>query len=127
MSVSRRVLARYIAQQLAEGSDRTVLLNELAAYLVSRKKTGQLELVVSDIARNLAEMGTVHAKVSTARPLSVELKQTIAAYVSRIEDASHVEIQEQVEPEILGGIVIETPRKRFDASIATQLKRLSNV
>lgn len=127
MSVSRRVLARHIAQQLAAGADRGKLLQELAAYLVVYKQVAQLDMVIADIARNLAEMGTVKATVTVARPLSDELRQAITAYVARIEQADTVQIDEVVEPAQLGGIVIETPRKRFDASVLAQLKRLRNV
>lgn len=127
MSVSRRVLARHIAQQLAAGANRGKLLQELAAYLVVYKQVAQLDMVIADIARNLAEMGTVKATVTVARPLSDELRQAITAYVARIEQADTVQIDEVVEPAQLGGIVIETPRKRFDASVLAQLKRLRNV
>lgn len=127
MSVSRRVLARHIAQQLAAGANRGKLLQELAAYLVVYKQVAQLDMVIADIARNLAEMGTVKATVTVARPLSDELRQAITAYVARIEHADTVQIDEVVEPAQLGGIVIETPRKRFDASVLAQLKRLRNV
>lgn len=127
MSVSRRVLARHIAQQLAAGANRGKLLQELAAYLVVHKQVTQLDMVIADIARNLAEMGTVKATVTVARPLSDELRQAITAYVARIEHADTVQIDEVVEPAQLGGIVIETPRKRFDASVLAQLKRLRNV
>lgn len=127
MSVSRRVLARHIAQQLAAGADRGKLLQELAAYLVVHKQIAQLDMVIADIARNLAEMGTVKATVTVAHPLSDELKQAVKAYVARIEHADTVQIDEVVEPTQLGGIVIETPRKRFDASVLAQLKRLRNV
>lgn len=127
MSVSRRVLARHIAQQLAAGADRGKLLQELAAYLVVHKQVAQLDMVIADIARNLAEMGTVKATVTVAHPLSDELKRAVEAYVARIERADIVQIDEVVEPAQLGGIVIETPRKRFDASVLAQLKRLRNV
>lgn len=127
MSVSRRVLARHIAQQLAAGANRGKLLQELAAYLVVHKQVAQLDMVIADIARNLADMGTVKATVTVAHPLSDELKQAVEAYVARIEHADTVQINEVVEPTQLGGIVIETPRKRFDASVLAQLKRLRNV
>lgn len=127
MSVSRRVLARYIAQQLSAGADRGKLLQELAAYLVVHKQVAQLDMVIADIARNLADMGTVKATVTVAHPLTSELKQAVEAYVARIEHADTVQIDEVVEPGQLGGIIIETPRKRFDASVLAQLKRLRNV
>lgn len=127
MAVSRRILARFAAQQLADGADRRQLLDRLAAYLVTHKQLGQMDLLVADIARNLAELGTVKATVTAARPLSDELKRAIEAFVARIEDAQSVQIDESIDPALLGGVIIETPHKRFDASVSAQLSRLRNV
>lgn len=127
MAVSRRILARFAAQQLADGADRRQLLDGLAAYLVTHKQLGQMDLLVADIARNLAELGTVKATVTAARPLSDELKSAIEAFVARIEDAQSVQIDESIDPALLGGVIIETPHKRFDASVSAQLSRLRNV
>ena len=127
MAVSRRVLARHIARQLAAGENRQTVLTQLAAYLVLHKRLDQVELVVADIARNLAELGTVKASVTVAHPLTAELKRAIEQYVMRIEDANSVQIDETIDPSLLGGVIIETPHKRFDAAVATQLTRLRNV
>ena len=127
MAVSRRVLARHIARQLAAGENRQTVLTQLAAYLVLHKRLDQVELVVADIARNLAELGTVKASVTVAHPLTVELKRAIEQYVMRIEDANSVQIDETIDASLLGGVIIETPHKRFDAAVATQLTRLRNV
>ena len=127
MAVSRRVLARHIARQLAAGENRQTVLTQLAAYLVLHKRLDQVELVVADIARNLAELGTVKASVTVAHPLTAELKRALEQYVMRIEDANSVQIDETIDPSLLGGVIIETPHKRFDAAVATQLTRLRNV
>ena len=127
MAVSRRVLARHIARQLAAGENRQTVLTQLAAYLVLHKRLDQVELVVADIARNLAELGTVKASVTVAHPLTVELQRALEQYVMRIEDANSVQIDETIDASLLGGVIIETPHKRFDAAVATQLTRLRNV
>lgn len=127
MTVSRRVLTRHIARQLAAGADKQKLLTELAAYLITNKQTGQLELVVADIIRNLASLGTVKATVYTARALTDELRKAVEAYVTRTERTTSVQLEELVDASLVGGVVVETPHNRYDASIATQLKRLRNV
>lgn len=124
MKTTRRVLTRYVAERLAAGDAKGPLLKQLAAYLVVNKMTSQMDVVISDISRTLAELGSVTAKVQTARPLSDELRKAVTAYVKRAENAHNVTIEESVEPALLGGIVVTTPSKRFDASIASQLKQL---
>ena len=126
MKTSRRVLSRHIALQLQSGKKRDVVIQSLAAYIVEHKLQKDIELIVADIAWNLAKAGHVDAHVTTAHPLDSSLKQTVIEYVKRIESASVVEVREQIDPSLLGGIIVETPSKRFDASIATKLKRLRN-
>lgn len=126
MKASRRILSRHIAAELQAGSNRDAVVRSLAAYIVEHQLQSDIELIVADIALNLARAGHIEAHVTTAHPLDSSLKQAIVEYVKRIESASEVEVREQVDPSLLGGIIIETPSKRFDASIATKLKRLRN-
>lgn len=123
---SRRIVTKHVAEQLAAGKNRGEVLRQLAAYLLKHRMVGQLDRVVADIERNLAALGTVQASVITARPLSDELRARVEAYVARVEGAKTVMLDESVEPDVLGGIIVETPNKRLDASIASQIKRLKN-
>lgn len=126
MKASRRVLTRYIAEQLQSGKNRQDVIKALAAYIMEHKLHSQIELIVADIAKNLAASGHIEATVTTAHPLDSSLKQAVIEYVKSIESATDIQITEQINPKQLGGIVIETPNRRFDASIATKLKRLRN-
>lgn len=124
--VSRRVLARHIATELRSGKNRAATVQTLAAYIVSHRLQSQLQLIVADVAANLAALGHIEANVTTARPLESILKQEIADYVKRAEHADTVTLIEHIDASILGGVIIETPKKRFDASVRTKLKRLRN-
>lgn len=124
MKVSRRVLARFVAEQLVAGNKDVVA--QLAAYVVEHKLQSQLELIIADIAANLSTLGHVDATVTVARPLDDQLRADIVAYVQRIEDAKSVSLEEVVDPSLIGGVVIQTPNQRFDSSLATKLKRLRN-
>ncbi len=124
MKLSRRVLARYVATELQAGTNRTKVMQELAAYVVEHRLHSQLELILADVAANLVTLGHIEATVTTARPLTDELRAELLDYVKRVEGLSDITLNESVDPEILGGVIIETPGKRFDASVSTKLKRL---
>ena len=126
MKVSRRVLARYIATELQAGKSRADVVQSLAAYVVEHRLHNQLELILADVASNLAALGNVEATVTTAQPLTEDLRKELTEYVKRIENAEKVTLNETVDKRLLGGVVVETPSKRFDASVATKLKRLRN-
>ncbi len=128
MKVSRRVLARFVAQAIADSSvkDREKLIKELAAYVVEHKLQGQIELILADISANLSRLGHIEASVTSARPLTDVLRTEMIAYVRRVENAKSVVLQESVDPSLIGGVIVETPNQRLDSSLATKLKRLRN-
>lgn len=124
MVVSRRVLARHVADRLLKGDDRAQLLASLAAYIVEHKLAGSVDFIVADIKRNIARQGHVSAIVTSARKLDETLLKDVKAHVTQLESASRVELESRVDPDLLGGVIIETPSRRFDASVRTRLKRL---
>jgi F-type H+-transporting ATPase subunit delta len=126
MKVSRRVLARYIATELQTGSGHKQVVASLAAYIVEHRLKSELDLILADVATNLVLLGHVEATVTTARPLEASLKKDVLDFIAKMEGVKDVTLSETVDPTILGGVIIETPRKRFDASVSTKLKRLRN-
>ena len=126
MKASRRVLSKYVAAQLSSGADRGQTLQQLAAYIITYRLQSQTEQIISDIARNIAETGYVAATVTSARPLSEEIKQTVVEFIKAHDDARDVELKTVVDPQLIGGIIIDTPNQRLDTSVASKLKRLKH-
>lgn len=124
--VSRRVLTRFVAKELIEGEKQSDVVTQLAAYIVEHRLQNDISLIVGDIAQNLAIMGRTTAYVTTARPLAPTLLAEVKRKVMSMESVKDAEIIELIDPNILGGVVIETPTKRFDASVAHKLKRLKH-
>ncbi len=124
--VSRRVLTRYIAKELYSGKKQSEVVTQLAAYIIEHRLQNEIGQIVSDIAHNLTELGRTTAYVTTARPLDSGLLTSVKQKVLNMENVKDAEIIEIVDPAILGGVIIETPTKRFDASVAHKLKRLKH-
>ena len=88
-----------------------------------RKK--ELRAIVRAFRRLAAEhRGETTAEVLTARPLNddqvAKLKQQLRTRAGR-----DVAIDAQVDPSILGGIVVKLGSQRIDASVRTKLNRLA--
>lgn len=124
MSVSRRLLARSVAKQLLNGADRKKLIPQLASYLLEYKRTHQVDELIGDIAHELAQAGRLSVTVTTARPLSDDLRRLVTDYIKDTEAVEAVKMHEVVDESIVGGIIIETPARRFDASVASSIKQL---
>lgn len=124
-AISRRKIAIYIADQIADGKAVKPLLKQAAGYLVERKLTNQAELLVRDIESVLArEHKVVLAEVISARELSAGLIKNIEQFVKNSEGATQVEVNTSIDPSLLGGVIIRTPSAELDTSVRKQLNTL---
>lgn len=118
--LSRRKLADFVATKLHAGASVKDSLKEVAAYLVATKRTRELELLVRDIESALAGRGVVIADVTSARSLSGEIK----AEITKMIGLGELQFREAVDKDVLGGVRVNLPGKRFDGTIRRKLTLL---
>ncbi|MDB5168157.1 MAG: atpH [Candidatus Saccharibacteria bacterium] len=119
--LSRRKIAIFVTDKiLASNHQAQQVLRELAAYLVTERRTRELDLIVRDIEAMLAAKGTVIADIASARPLDVAIRAEITAMLA----AKSVQLRETIDETLLGGVRIDTPGKRFDGTIRHKLNAL---
>jgi F-type H+-transporting ATPase subunit delta len=102
------------------------LTTNFLGVLANNGRKGQLRPVIRAFGRLAAEhRGETTADVITAHPLSdgqiAALKQQL-----RARAGGDVTIDAQVDPDILGGIVVRMGSRQIDASIRTKLNRLAS-
>ncbi len=98
---------------------------ELLGVLATMAERGQLDLL-SEVAATYHAMteedeDVVGVKVTTAVPLDDDLRAKISARV-RERLGREVFLIENVDPSIIGGLVIEARGQRRDISVKTQLR-----
>ncbi len=64
-------------------------------------------------------------KLTTAAPLSDEMKKQVIAQVQKTQGFANVEIEEKVDDKIIGGFILQTGDQLIDASIAYDLKNIA--
>lgn len=126
---SRRVLARTVAAKLlAEPDKRSHWITVTAAYLMDHGMDEDVELIVNDIAHELYEQaGHLIVDVTSARALTDSTREELTRMLKEATKASTVEISEQTDPELLGGLIARTPDAIIDASVRTKLKQLASL
>ena len=105
-------------------ADAEELLRNFLLVLVDKGRTGQLEEIAREFERLVAEHeGIVHAELTTAIELSDAEANDL---LSRIEDSTgrKVEATRKVDPDLIGGIVLQIGSHRLDASVRGRLERL---
>jgi F0F1-type ATP synthase delta subunit len=127
-AMSRKRLARYVAQEMRRGANSKKLMQEVAAYLIEHKRPHDAEFVISDIAAELARAGAKGAvTVTTARPLGVSERKAIQDFAAKKMSVTSVELTERVDENVIGGVIIETPDARYDRSLRRGLEQLTSV
>ncbi|HEU4830986.1 MAG TPA: F0F1 ATP synthase subunit delta [Candidatus Saccharimonadales bacterium] len=124
MRLSRRKISRHYATALVQGADSGKLALQLAAHLIETKRTKELSLIIRDITHHLSLQGIVSASVISAHELSAQTKKAIIDFVQKTTNASDVQLQEDVKPELLGGIRLKFPGHELDTTIAKRLTLL---
>lgn len=64
------------------------------------------------------------AKVTTAVPLTKELRAKLEGIVKNISDRTSVELVEEIDKNIIGGFILKVGDRQIDDSIKTKLKAL---
>lgn len=127
-TMSRKRLARYVADELQHGADANELMRHVAAYLIEHKRPHDVQFVIDEIAAELASRGAKGlVTVTTARPLGPDERKNIQAFAMQKMHVAAVELDERVDPGIIGGIIIETPDARYDRSLKHGIEQLTSV
>jgi F-type H+-transporting ATPase subunit delta len=83
------------------------------------------EIITSFVSQYKQQKNIRIVKLTTASPVSDALKASIIAQVKRTENIQNLELEEVVDPSIIGGFVLQTGDKLIDASISYDLKNIS--
>ncbi len=125
-AVSRSKIADYIAHAwVSKETSRVELVKQMAAYLVQAKKTHEVDLLVNDIISVIEqEYGIAVADVTSARPLTNQIKHDLAEAIKQLTGAKKVTMSESVDPSLLGGLIAKTAEREMDVSIRGKLDAL---
>lgn len=118
--ISRRKLAAYAVDELERGKSLDQITRQLAGFLIDERRTREADLLVRSIEDELASRGTVVARISSARPVNQEMRGAI----KRLLQASTLHLDETVDETLIGGVRIEAPGERLDATIKRKILAL---
>jgi F0F1-type ATP synthase delta subunit len=128
MKVPRNRISAVISSRLAGGENVGQLSAELAAYLLSEKRTGELDSLLRDIQAYRAEQGLVEAEAVSAHPLSAQVRADAEAKVRTVfPEAKQIVITEIIDDSVIGGIRLALPHRQLDLTIRAQLNRFKQL
>lgn len=103
-------------------SELTVLFSRL---LINKGREAYLpEVIVSFIDQYKQQKGIHTVKLTTAVPVTEDVKKQIIGQVQKQTNLSNIELKATVNEEIIGGFVLEIGDTLVDASIAYDLNKI---
>ncbi len=109
---------------IAERAGLTPLVQKFVGVVANNRRANALRAIARAFAARVAEHnGVLTAEAATAQPLSdrqaADLRAALKAAYGR-----DVEVQADVRPELLGGMVVKVGSRMFDSSLKTKLAGL---
>jgi F-type H+-transporting ATPase subunit delta len=111
-----------VLQQVTEGGEE--LVTNFMRLLAEKGRAGEIPEIVGEFETlAAAEQQVLDVELTTAQGLSDE---EFGRVVGRIEQASGRKVQasRKVDPDLIGGIVLQAGSMRLDASVRGRLERL---
>ncbi|MGK7924512.1 MAG: ATP synthase F1 subunit delta [Spirulina sp.] len=107
------------------GDDTDPQLINFLMLLVDKRRIVFLEQVVAQYLALLRELNqTVLAEVTSARELNEGQRRAVEDRVRTVANARGVELKTQIDPDIIGGVIIKVGSQVLDASLRGQLRRI---
>jgi len=118
--VKKKILGSVSAGKLSE---MTVGFNNL---LINKNRENILPEIVNAFItayKELKNIQTIH--LTTASAISDKIRQAIIEQVKKSGGFQNVEMEEKINPDIIGGFVLQVGDKLVDASIAYDLREIA--
>jgi len=108
------------------GNNVGELTSAFTKLLVAKGREGGLpEIITAFVQQYKTKKGIYIVKLTTASPVSEDLKNAIINQVKKTSVMQNIELEEKVDPSIIGGFVLQAGDKLIDASISYDLQTIS--
>jgi F-type H+-transporting ATPase subunit delta len=115
--------AKIAAVDAVAGEADPLVLNFLR-LLIEKGRAGEVEQVAEEFERlAAAEEGELSVELTTAYELSDAEARVIIGQIER-RSGRHVEATREVDPALIGGMVLQVGSRRVDASVRGRLEQL---
>ncbi len=107
------------------GADTNLQMKNFLMLLVDRGRIYLVEPILQQFQARVRELNqAVLAEVTSAIELTDGQKETVRQKVQGMTQARSVELVSRIDPELIGGVVIQIGSQVLDASIRGQLRRI---
>lgn len=96
------------------------------ALLINKTRESNLPEIAGAFITQYKEYKNIQTlRITTASPVSDEVKKAIVDQVKKTGGFDNIELEEKVDPSLIGGFVLQIGDKLIDASISYDLKAIA--
>ncbi|MCC2546043.1 ATP synthase F1 subunit delta [Hymenobacter sp. BT175] len=109
------------------GGKVTEVTEKFFTIITQHNRESALEWVATEFQSQYELMqGIQVAQVTTAMPLSAELREHVTRLVKAQTGLEQVTLSEKVDPSLIGGFILRTGDRQIDDSVRNSLRKLRN-
>jgi F0F1-type ATP synthase delta subunit len=124
--IAAAIAMRTLSSKGASSSD--ALSEEVAAYLISERRLGDLESIMRDIIEYRAQRGIVEVTTVSAYPITDKIREDIMAEVRKVyPDANEIIISHRLDSTVISGVRLEFANQQLDLSVRNKLNKLKQL
>jgi F0F1-type ATP synthase delta subunit len=123
----RHELAIVLAERLRTVPEKR-LASEVAAYLLSEGRSGELDSLLRDIRQYRAEYGVVEVVAVSAHELNAQTRRDVESQVRGLyPGAKHIIISPRLDVDVIGGVRLELANQQLDLTVRGKLNRFKQL
>jgi F0F1-type ATP synthase delta subunit len=101
---------------------------EMANYLLSENRIGELDSLARDLINYRAENGVVEVTAVSARPLAPSVLNDAKRKVKQLYPAARqIIVNQRIDDDQIGGVRLEMPGKQLDLSVRNKLNQFKQL
>lgn len=127
MKVPRSELVPILAK-LSSKLPAKKFANEVASYLLTNNRTGELDSLARDLVTFRAEKGVVEVTAVSAHTLATSSTKEISQKVKQLYPAAkQIIVNQRIDESQVGGIRLELPEHQLDLTIRGKLNQFKQL
>jgi F0F1-type ATP synthase delta subunit len=128
MKIRRTRISQAIADKTLKQGVSKRFSQEIAAYLLTERRTGQLDSILRDVQGDWARVGRVEVIASSAHPLTSAVKADITRQIRRLyPKARKIIVTEVRDPGVIGGVRLNLADQQLDLSVQAKLNKFKQL
>lgn len=128
MKTSRTRIAHTIADRTLKDGSKKKLSQEIAAYLLSERRVGDLDSLLRDVQADWAEAGFVEVLAASAHPLTAATRADIEKRIKPLyPNAKRIIVTEVHDVGVIGGVRLSLANQQLDLTVEAKLNKFKQL